>query len=450
MQLSVRKSNDLIEVGENLSKPAKLFVLYLIAKMPIDETEFREMSISYSDLKQIVNIDGRKRVSTIKEAERMMDELGKNPLKFENSEFQDMVTWFARKRFYKKKKVWHFKFHEELKPYLLHLKSQFTRYSFWYTVSLSSHAIKLYELMKRYEYLGTCEISISKQKYYLGIEQKYQEYYEYRRWVLDEAQKELEMYTDIKFRYEPAKKEGRRIVSHRFFIEENKPKVIVEPLRKVQQQQRLPFDTFDEEKPMLNAEDVLTEEHDEMMNDLQEWGGKKYVVKRLINKFGIDKVEYQHRHTKHVLEAGKIKKDNPFAWFRAALKGNYHDPSQERRRQDARQKSRRNQQAEQKRQLEEKLNSLRKEYYDQRKAIGDSLLNDQPELLDEMVNKLRGNLTIGMQLRDGKSPEEIYQSRMTAGLILTQIEKHFPNAFESVNTSFSGRIRSLEKKVRTA
>lgn len=445
MQLAVRKSNDLIEVGENLSKSAKLFVLFLIAKMPMAETEFRDLTFTYDDLKRIANIDGKKRISTLKEAEKMMDELGMNPLKFENAEFRDTVTWFARKRYFKKKATWQFRFHEELKPYLLQLKSHFTKYSFWYTVCLSPHAIKMYEVMKRYEYLGTCEIPIEKLKYFLGIEDKYREYYEFRRWVLDETQKELKKYTDVAFEYEAARKKGRRIVSLRFFIEKNKPQVVPEQLKKAQRQQQLPF-AMENEKEEVASVEFLSDAHKEMINTIKGWGGKEAVIHELINTYGIEKIEYQFRHTKNVMDAGKIKSGNPFGWFRSALKGNYEDPLQEKKKKAAGKAKEQKRKRVDKTNLDKQLKALKQEYYNNKKEIGDTLLKEQPELLSQIIEAARTNIVIGKKVRAGKTPEEIYADRITRGVVLQEMQASFPERFSEVEQIYPAKIKEIEQR----
>ncbi len=446
MDLTVRKSNELVEVGEYLSKPAKLFVLYLIAMMPEDETEFREMSITYDELKRIVNIDGKRRISTMEEAEKMMDELDTNPIKFDNAYFRDTVTWFSRKRYYKQDKVWHFIFHEELKPYLLRLKSHFTMYSFWYTVCLSSHSIKFYEMMKRYEYLGKCEIPIDKQKYLLGIEDKYKEYFEYRRWVLDEVQKELETYTDVSFTYEAAKKQRRRIISHRFVIKKNVPKIIPEPLQEMQRQQRLPF-AAPEEAQNEYTPTALMEQDPEMFTTLKEWGGREKTILDIMVAYGVEQMRYQYSHTKRMLEEGKIKADKPFGWFFSALKGGFEDLSAEAGKQKAVKLKEKKQQASQKEQLEQSLKDLEKGYYRAIGEICDELIAAEPVILQSAVETLRTHISVGPMLRDGKSPVEIYSDVWSSGMVKKKIQEAHPAAFVRLE-HYPVRIEQAKKQLK--
>jgi len=118
-----------------------------------------------------------------------------------------------------------------LQEYLIQLKEHFTRYSLSNIVYLNGNAIRLYEVLKRYQYKGECEITVEKLKFYLGIENKYTKFYEFKRWVLMPSQKEIEKYTDIRFEFRPCKKEKKKILSLKFYIFENEPKYTPEMIR---------------------------------------------------------------------------------------------------------------------------------------------------------------------------------------------------------------------------
>lgn len=455
--LSVRKSNRLIEVGENLSKSAKLLVLYLIAITPDDETELRSLTVDFDELKRIINIDGKKRISSLKEAERVMDELGQNPLKFENAEVRDTITWFSKMRYYKKKKTWQFKFHEELKPYLLELREHFTRYNFWYTLFLTADAIKFYELMKRYEYLGTVELPLERQKFFLGIEGKYEEYYEYRRWVLDKCQKQLEQYTDIKVNYEPSKKKGKRILSHRFTIEKNKPKIVPKPLLESQKQQRIPF--LEESSPTeigVGESSKSVAIPAELLEALINWGGKKTMIEEMAEVYGIEKMEYQHRHTKRVAEDGKLK-GKPFGWFRSALKGNYADPMQEEKRKVVLHKKKvakeKNVLAEMVRERSNLLNT----FIQERNAICDEMVEGDANLLNIAFEALKQKSFILFSIEVQNAPEKVdyspaqwYEQSTQRGAFNRAFQEMYPAKFAKLIGAYKPQIIAIERAIRKA
>ena len=456
INLSVRKSNRLIEVGENLSKAAKLLVLYLIAVTPDDETELRSITIDYDELKRIINIDGKKRISTMREAEKVMDELGQNPLKFENAEVRDTVTWFAKMRYYKRKKTWQFKFHEELKPYLLELREHFTRYNFWYTLFLTPDAIKFYELMKRYEYLGTVELPLEKQKFYLGVEGKYEEYYEYRRWVLDKCKQQLEKYTDIKIEYETSKKKGRKIVSHRFTIGKNKPKIVPKPLLEAQKQQVIPFLEILNEKPTGEGDVRISATHPDLVKELMSWGGKAVMIEEMAEVFGLEKIMYQYRHTKRVKEEGKVK-GKPFGWFRSALKGNYADPAQDEKRKVIKHKKK---VARDKKDLEaliKERTDLLNTFIGERNEICAAMVAENPDLLNTAFKEVKKKSFILFSVEIQNAPEKAdftpaqwYAQPTQRGAFHRVLQNMFPEAFSELIRKFKPRTAVCEQKIKNA
>ncbi len=456
INLSVRKSNRLIEVGENLSKAAKLLVLYLIAVTPDDETELRSITIDYDELKRIINIDGKKRISTLREAEKVMDELGQNPLKFENEEVRDTVTWFSKMRYYKRKKTWQFRFHAELKPYLLELREHFTRYNFWYTLFLTPDAIKFYELMKRYEYLGTVELPLERQKFFLGVEGKYEEYYEYRRWVLDKCKQQLEKYTDIKVEYETSKKKGRKIVSHRFKIGKNKPKIVPKPLLEAQKQQVIPFLEILNEKPTGEGDVRISQTHPDLFKELTAWGGKKLMIEEMAESYGLEKMLYQYRHTKRVHDEGKVK-GKPFGWFRSALKGNYADPAQDEVRKVITHKKK---VAREKKDLDgllKKRAELLNNFIKERNEICAAMVKKDPDLLAKAFGELKKKSFILFSVEIQNAPEKSdytpaqwYEQPTQRGAFHRVLQNMFPANFSQLISTYKPRTAAIEKEINKA
>ncbi len=455
MKLSVRKSNELVEVGENLSKGSKLLVLYLIAMMPEGETTLKEMEFSFEDIKSIVNIDGKKRISTFKEAEAVMEELARNPLNFENTEYKDIITWFSKLRFYKKTKRWNFIFHDQLSPYLLELKSHFTMYNFWHTVCLSAHGIKFYELLKRHEFKGHFEMSIEKQKYILGIEDKYKDkegntiYYEYKRWVLDKIQKEIALYTDINFEYKAAKKQGRRIMSHQFIIRKNIPQNVAKPKLGSKKSKAMALISTIEEAELLASSSTsqtpvpITSDQD-IMETLQSWGGRKTIIDSIVAEYGIDKIQYQIKHAQRIQKEKAVK--NLFGWFKKAVEEDYRDPVQEEKVKTAVTKARRIEWNTVKKAKEENLKILKSNKYQEEKALVAQLFADTPTLLEETIIELeKSSKTIRNEIQKGRSPETIFKSVRTQGFIINAIKKDFPKLFQSLELAFHQKKVALEE-----
>ncbi len=221
--MAIIKSNKLIETSYKLNSREQFFVLHLISKISQHDKEFREYTMHYSEIEKIINFDGKRRIANKSEVFALMDKLNSETIMYEKGNIIGKSVWLQHMEHNTDTDEFTFSLSEKLRDYLIQLKEHFTRYNISNIVYLNSSAIRLYEVLKRYQFKGECEITVNKIKFYLGIENRYSKFYEFKRWVLIPSQKEIEKYTDIRFEYKPAKKEGKRIISLKFSIFENEP-----------------------------------------------------------------------------------------------------------------------------------------------------------------------------------------------------------------------------------
>jgi plasmid replication initiation protein len=222
--MAIVKSNKLIETSYTLGAREQFFVLFLISQISQNDTEFREYRINHSKIAQLMNFDGRRRVANKEDVFKMMNNLNTQPIRFMEGEEEVQVVWITSLRYNKRTGEYTFTFGKELKPFLLQLKEHFTLYNIGSVVHLSGHSIRIYEVLKRHHFKKEpVTLTIVDLKFWLKIEKKYPEYYEFKRWVLEPSREELEKYTDIRFTYREAEKEGKRIISLEFTIFDNEP-----------------------------------------------------------------------------------------------------------------------------------------------------------------------------------------------------------------------------------
>jgi len=112
--------------------------------------------------------------------------------------------------------------HDEALPYMFDFKERYFTYELWNILPLkSANQLRMYEILKQYEYIGKCQLSVEKIRELLNIGAK-----EYPRWdnfkvrVLDSCQQALTQHTDITFTYEPVRT-GHKFTAVIFFIEKN-------------------------------------------------------------------------------------------------------------------------------------------------------------------------------------------------------------------------------------
>lgn len=116
--------------------------------------------------------------------------------------------------------------HDKALPLMFEYKEKYFSYQLWNALRLkSSNQLRMYELLKQYEKIGSRVIMIDDLKAFLGIEKdEYKAYKNFRIRVLDACQQALREHTDIQFSYEPYGKRGKggKILSLKFYVEKNK------------------------------------------------------------------------------------------------------------------------------------------------------------------------------------------------------------------------------------
>lgn len=221
--LAVVKSNRIIEAKYKLGARAQKFILLMVSMIEVKDKEFKYQTIKIKDIESILNVDGKKWGGIYQEIKDIILSLNNRPLKIQNDDGSILiVNWIASAEIRKGKGVIEFEFSEKLKPYLLQLKSHFTKFKFHNILKLrSSFAIRLYELMKAHQFLGKVTYTLVELKAILGIEGKYGAYYDFKRRILIPAQNELKEFSDVYFEYEEHK-QGRSVHTLVFKILENK------------------------------------------------------------------------------------------------------------------------------------------------------------------------------------------------------------------------------------
>jgi len=115
--------------------------------------------------------------------------------------------------------------HDDMLPLIFQFKEKYFTYELWNALRLkSTNQLRMYEILKQYEYAGERIISIKALKELLGVDVKeYPRYTDFKMHVLEVCQKALEEYTDLKFEFEPTGKKGKggKILSLKFYIFKN-------------------------------------------------------------------------------------------------------------------------------------------------------------------------------------------------------------------------------------
>ena len=129
------------------------------------------------------------------------------------------VSWLSKVTISKQSGIVKVKFDDDMKPYLLQLSKNFTSFEIIYTLAMKSqYSIRLYELLKSYQWMGKISFDIGNLKELLEAE-NYINFKDFRKKVLEIALREISTFSDIKITYE-LKKEGKKFTQITFFIDQ--------------------------------------------------------------------------------------------------------------------------------------------------------------------------------------------------------------------------------------
>jgi plasmid replication initiation protein len=199
---SIVKANVLIQQSRfYLNTQEQKIILYLISKIQPDDDEFKSYAFHINEFCRICEIDDNngKNYKNIKDT---LKGLRDKSIWVEIAKGRHTTLgWLSCVTIDENSGVVDIKLDDRMKPFLLQLKEHFTQYSFYYILAMKSqYSIKIYELLKSYEYRGVCEFPIDDLKKMLGAEH-YERHADFQRKVLDTALREINGYSDITAEY---------------------------------------------------------------------------------------------------------------------------------------------------------------------------------------------------------------------------------------------------------
>ena len=226
----VTKHNKLIQAKYSLTLQEKRLIYWLISEISPDDGDFKPYRVSVKELTTFLGMENNNRI--YQQMAQVTERLMRRVMKIEEPENESLlqVAWVSSARYHLGKGCVDISFDPQLKPYLIQLKSHFTSIELRYAIHLQSvYAMRIYELLKQYRKIGERVLPIVELRDMLGIlPQKYQYINDFRRYVIDIAQREINTKTDIRFDYSELK-QGRRITEIRFVVSSNTPAPALDP-----------------------------------------------------------------------------------------------------------------------------------------------------------------------------------------------------------------------------
>jgi len=218
----VVKSNDLIQKSRfSLSLQEQKIILYLISKIKPEDIELKEHVFEIKDFCQVCGLDddNGKNYKNIKQTLKALRD--KSVWVKIDDRTETTLAWINNVTIVEQSGAVRIKLDDMMKPYLLQLRERFTQYELLYTLAMKSqYSIRLYELLKSYEYRQAHVFAVDELKQKLGAE-TYNRFNDFQQKVLDIAMREINELSDINVTC-TLTKEGRSYAKIKFGIKQKK------------------------------------------------------------------------------------------------------------------------------------------------------------------------------------------------------------------------------------
>lgn len=234
----VVKDNRIIRnVRYSLSAQEQKLIIYAISKVVAEDKELKKITFKLNDYFNIVGS-----TNTGKDYQRVkatIRELRNKSWWIKDGDKEVLFAWLDTARVNPKTREIELTLSESLKPYLIDLRQNFTKYELINVLCLrSKYSIRLYEIYKSYLWLSRWEVSLDEFREIIDVKDRYLDFTEFKRNVINPSIKEINKYTDLTISIETLKS-GRNIDKLIFNIVEKKGTQLV-------------LDLFDEQDKRLD------------------------------------------------------------------------------------------------------------------------------------------------------------------------------------------------------
>jgi plasmid replication initiation protein len=217
----VSESNALIEARTNLTLYEERLIYILASRIHPQDTKFKTHFFKVKDIAEKLDITEKNFYKRVRD---IIEGLQDKKVVIEEKSMNSTLSahWLAAARYYHGKGLIELEFSEMLRPYLLQLQQNFTKFKLWNVLYLKSfYSSKLYKLLKQYLLLGKRRFTMVQLREKLELEEgTYEKYSHLKSRILLAAQIELEAKTDIKFTFEEIKN-GAKVIGIVFHIYPN-------------------------------------------------------------------------------------------------------------------------------------------------------------------------------------------------------------------------------------
>jgi plasmid replication initiation protein len=448
-------SNDLVLAKYNFSLWQKRIFNYFVSQIDKDATDFTLQRIYISDLIHFFDAgDGREVYEIIANVPKQLYNSSiKVPYISEEGyhRYGEMriITRYTKPEDRELGNAYiEFKFNDDLKPHLLELKKRFLRYDMQNIVGLQSvHSVRMFEILKSYEYLGEVSFEVEFLKTVLELGEKYKLYADFRRYVIDKAREDLTKYCDIYFDYQEIKK-SRKVNEIIFTIRKNGGHTPESPNFSFQNAYYTEG-VGEEDVPIVKDERMLLQAH------IQAWWGITPAIfeKKAIGKTDSD-IKIAIDFTKEKIKEGKA--NNPAGVFLEALSKGYKTSKQQADILKQENEAKKNQKSQS---LKEKEALLAQWQLDIRfiseelnTAINTKIrhiVEQDPAITERAIAQVTTEFiaTKRTHFVQNKSVEDFRQLPILREAVIIAIKSMHQNEFSTLEEPFLSRLKTIQQKI---
>ncbi len=455
------QANTLIRAKYNFKPRENLFARLLISKLnPREEVgtydpKKRRIWFTMEEIMGYLQPNPKKKYGSLyADIQEIIHGLNNKPIEIITDDEQMTIYWIGSHGYVPEKKSYWFKLTEDIEPFLLHLKGNFSTFPLFIYQRLrrSSHLMRLFEVLYSYRNMrGGAVVYDHWEDLRDQIGAPYKQYGHFKDRVLKKALKELPEKTPIRFEYEEIKKTGSRKIEGLAFRV-----YIHKPFQMPETQQGQQAKLFDELGFLTDAEQQLLED---ILNSLRRWGIDESIIWQIVeNPFTFietvevrqvvqteySRFEYIWNKIQYTLSVPNIAK-SAAAYFMSALKNNYQSEALSKSLKNAKASVKRKKLEQALNQIEDERASLNQKYSDLTHQVMEGIFESIPELKQNIFAQVKRNAP--NWFNDNLSAEEQFDKRqMFYAQVVQAIKKQHPDSFELIENEWKNQREILHQK----
>lgn len=463
----IKKSNNLVESRYKFDIWETRFFLSILAQIRKDEADLRKYRIWYKDIIKTFGLNSGDAYASLRDAAKS---LIRKPVRtsyyvdgVKREQEASLITQIDYMAEGKDSSASHeyidVMVQDNMKPFLLQLQKNFTAYDLRNVVKLGVYSVRMYELLKQYESIGTRTLTIDEMKIMFELSHEYQKYNDFYRWVIKPSEEEINRYTDILILNIEKLKEGRKITALRFKFRKKTgaelgkirgnpfKDTLFEKAEEAEYEEVAEVETSliepqKQEKPQ-SVQTKISEDND---NDskLQEklimelspivvtkFGVSLKVFMTLVETYTEGDIRIAIQVTEKAVQSGKLA--NVGGFFVEALRGHYQDAEAQKKKIEIDKAQQKKAKAEELKRLEQeaaaRIKQENKTSFERQKAVFERLIEDDDTFWLELEETIKADNMIKHQYDFNKDVYENMQKPMIAGALMSIAVKLRTQAF---------------------